>query len=111
MTALAATAGILAALASPVAATETGGASWYRDTQTASGERYDPDALTCAHRSAPFGTRLLVTHRDRSVTVRGNDRGPYVRGRIVDLTPAAFRRLAPLRRGVVAVTVRRVARG
>jgi rare lipoprotein A len=105
MTALAATAGILAALASPMAATEAGGASWYRDTQTASGERYDPDALTCAHRTRRFGTRLRVTHRDRSVTVRVNDRGPYVRGRIVDLTPAAFRKLAPLDRGVVTVTV------
>lgn len=105
MTALAAAAGILAALASPMAATEAGGASWYRDTQTASGERFDPDALTCAHRSAPFGTRLLVKHAGRAVTVRVNDRGPYVRGRIVDLTPAAFRKLAQLDRGVVSVTV------
>lgn len=105
MTALAATAGILAALASPMAATEAGGASWYRDTQTASGERYDPDALTCAHRRQPFGTRLRVTHRDRSVVVQVNDRGPYIKGRIVDLTPAAFRKLAQLDRGVVTVTV------
>src|SRR5262245_41616285 len=67
----------------------------YGGSPTASGERAQPDALTAAHRSLPFGTRVLVTnHRNgRSVIVRINDRGPFVRGRIIDVTPAAARSL------------------
>ena len=72
---------------------------------TASGERYDPAALTCAHRSLPFGTRLLVTELEsgRSVVVTVNDRGPTVRGRVLDLSLAAARKLDMVRRGVVRV--------
>jgi rare lipoprotein A len=67
----------------------------YRGTETASGERSHPGALSAAHRSLPFGSRVLVKNRrnGRSVVVRINDRGPFIRGRIIDLTPAAADRL------------------
>jgi rare lipoprotein A len=72
---------------------------------TANGERYDPEALTAAHRTLPFGTRLRVTRLDTGaeVVVRINDRGPFVRGRVLDLSRAAARRLDMLRDGVVDV--------
>ncbi|MBV8927429.1 MAG: septal ring lytic transglycosylase RlpA family protein [Bradyrhizobium sp.] len=56
---------------------------------TASGQRFNENAMTCAHRSLPFGTRLRVTHGDRSVVVTVNDRGPFVRGRVLDLSTGA----------------------
>ncbi|MBX6425220.1 MAG: septal ring lytic transglycosylase RlpA family protein [Variibacter sp.] len=67
----------------------------YRGTRTASGERAHPTGLTAAHRTLPFGTKVRVTNRrnGRSVVVRVNDRGPFVRGRIIDLTPGAARAL------------------
>jgi rare lipoprotein A len=70
-------------------------ASVYLDHQTASGEAMDPAALTAAHRTLPFGTEVTVVNRDngRSVVVRINDRGPFVRGRVIDLSPAAARAL------------------
>jgi rare lipoprotein A len=63
--------------------------------KTANGERSHPGRLTAAHRSLPFGTRVRVTNRrnGRSVIVRINDRGPFVRGRVIDLTPAGARAL------------------
>ena len=63
----------------------------YAGERTASGERAQPSGLTAAHRTLPFGTRVLVTNKNngRSVVVRINDRGPFVRGRVIDLTPAA----------------------
>lgn len=78
--------------------------------RTASGERYDVDALTCAHRSAPFGTRLKVTALEsgRSVVVTVNDRGPFGRGRVVDVSLAAARILDIVGRGVAHVRVERV---
>jgi rare lipoprotein A len=76
---------------------ESGIASVYghRGGKTASGERVSPGALTAAHRSLPFGTRVRVVNKKngRSVTVRINDRGPFIRGRVIDLTPAAARQL------------------
>ncbi len=76
---------------------ETGIASiyGYRGGKTASGERANPSALTAAHRSLPFGTRVNVINRrnGKQVTVRINDRGPFVRGRVIDLTPAGARAL------------------
>jgi rare lipoprotein A len=74
----------------------SGFASVYSGRQTASGEAMDPDALTAAHRTLPFGTAVTVTNRDngRSVVVRINDRGPFVRGRVIDLSPAAARALS-----------------
>jgi rare lipoprotein A len=65
----------------------------YAGEKTASGERAHPAGLTAAHRTLPFGTRVRVTNKSngRSVVVRINDRGPFVRGRVIDLTPAAAR--------------------
>ncbi len=96
---------------SPVA---TGKASYYAHAfagrRTASGERYRPADFTAAHRSFPFGTLLLVTRLDTndSVIVRVNDRGPFVRGRIVDLSRAAADRLDMVRAGTCRVSVRRI---
>lgn len=89
-----------------------GVASWYgpgfAGRLTASGERFDPGALTCAHRTLPFGTRLEVTNLDngRSVEVRVNDRGPYARGRLLDLSAEAARRLGMRTSGTARVRVR-----
>jgi rare lipoprotein A len=72
----------------------SGIASFYGNesgSHTASGQRFNQNAMTCAHRSLPFGTRLKVTHGDRSVVVTVNDRGPFVRGRVLDLSTAAAR--------------------
>jgi peptidoglycan lytic transglycosylase len=88
---------------------EVGMASYYADRfhgrQTASGERYDRNALTAAHRRLPFGTLVQVTRLDseKTVEVRINDRGPFVKGRVIDLSYAAAERLGMLRRGVVRV--------
>jgi rare lipoprotein A (peptidoglycan hydrolase) len=95
---------------------EAGLASFYADSlrgrPTASGAPYDPEALTCAHRSLPFGTRLRVTEvvHGRSVVVTVNDRGPFVPGRIVDVSRAAAAALGMLERGVAQVRVERVRR-
>ena len=59
--------------------------------QTASGQRFNENAMTCAHRSLPFGTKLRVTHGSRSVIVTVNDRGPFVHGRVLDLSTGAAR--------------------
>ena len=65
----------------------------YTGGRTASGERARPNGMTAAHRSLPFGTNVQVTNRrnGRSAVVRINDRGPFVRGRVIDVTPAAAR--------------------
>jgi rare lipoprotein A len=90
---------------SPAAMAQSGIASVYAYSgeRTASGERAQPSGFTAAHRTLPFGTRVRVTNKNngRSVTVRINDRGPFVRGRVIDLTPAAahalgFNGLAPV---------------
>jgi rare lipoprotein A len=80
----------------------------YKGSKTASGQRAHPQGLTAAHRSLPFGTKVRVTNKrnGRSVVVRINDRGPFVRGRIIDLTPAGasalgFSGLAPVNVAVV----------
>jgi rare lipoprotein A len=67
----------------------------YKGSKTASGERAHPHGYTAAHRSLPFGTKVHVTNRKngRSVVVRINDRGPFIRGRVIDLTPAGARAL------------------
>jgi rare lipoprotein A len=71
--------------------------------KTANGERFDPDALTMAHRTLPFGTLVKVTNlaNRRSVVVRVNDRGPAVRSRLADVSHAAAQRLRMLGAGVV----------
>ncbi|MDH2341967.1 septal ring lytic transglycosylase RlpA family protein [Bradyrhizobium sp. SSUT18] len=82
-----------------------GVASFYSDTETASGERFDKNELTAAHPSLPFGTKLRVTDvsSGRFVTVRVNDRGPYVRGRVVDISPSAAEALGMVDKGVTNV--------
>lgn len=91
---------------------ETGQASKYSPEfagePTASGEVYDPDALTAAHRTLPMGTRVTVTNlaNGRSVTVRINDRGPFVEGRIIDLSQAAFSRIGRAGAGLLDVRIR-----
>lgn len=85
-------------------ATATALASWYGEgARTANGERFDPNGLTFAHRSMPFGTRVTFCHGGRCVTARCNDRGPFIGGRTFDLSRAAFAALAPLGAGVVSV--------
>ena len=75
---------------SSLAHAQSGIASIYSGGKTANGERASPHGLTAAHRSLPFGTSVRVINRSngRSVVVRINDRGPFVHGRIIDLTPA-----------------------
>lgn len=82
------------------------GASYYEEPQpTANGEQFDPEALTAAHKTWPFNTRVRVTNpsNGKSVVVRINDRGPYIDGRCIDLSRAAFRAIAPLGLGHVTV--------
>ena len=87
-------------------------ASWYgaphQGRRTASGEVYDMHQLTAAHKTLPFGTRLLVTNRDtsQSAEVRVNDRGPFVKGRILDVSYAAARLLGAVGPGLIPVRVR-----
>jgi rare lipoprotein A len=72
----------------------SGMASYYGNesgSRTASGQRMNASAMTCAHRSLPFGTKLRVTHGGRSVVVTVNDRGPFIRGRVLDLSTGAAR--------------------
>lgn len=86
------------ALAAPSALAETCIASWYGSEsgpRTASGERFDPNGISCAHRTRPFGSTARVTHlgSGRSIVCRVNDRGPFVRGRCIDLSRGAARQL------------------
>jgi rare lipoprotein A len=83
-----------------------GQASFYSyDQKTASGERFNPNAMTAAHRTLPFGTKVKVTEvRSRkSVVVRINDRGPFIKGRIIDVSRAAAQQLGMIGRGVAQV--------
>ncbi len=86
-------------------------ASYYADMfvgkLTANGEIYTHDKMTCAHKTLPFGTKLKVTNlkNERSVIVTVNDRGPYVKGRVVDLTKEAAKKIDMVRSGIVEVKV------
>jgi len=94
--------------ATPTEVALQGVASFYtEDQQTASGERFDTHELTAAHRTLPFGTRLRVTNvaTGRSVTVRVNDRGPYVPGRVVDVSGSAATELGIVESGIAKVTL------
>jgi rare lipoprotein A (peptidoglycan hydrolase) len=90
---------------------QVGVASWYgpgfHGRPTASGERFDQNRLTAAHRSLPLGSRVTVTRLDtgRSIEVEINDRGPYVRGRVLDLSRAAAARLGMVDAGVARVRI------
>jgi len=84
-----------------------GFASWYAGFRTASGEAFRADDLTAASRILPFNTHIRVTNlwNGRSVVVRINDRGPYVRGRVVDLTPKAAATLGMKKHGTAPVYI------
>ncbi|MGI9531607.1 septal ring lytic transglycosylase RlpA family protein [Lutimonas sp.] len=90
---------------------ETGVASFYNDQlqgrRTASGEVYDTIRMTAAHRSIPFSTKVKVTHLDtkKSVIVIVNDRGPFVEGRVIDLSKAAAKELDFLEKGLAKVSI------
>ncbi|PDQ19528.1 septal ring lytic transglycosylase RlpA family lipoprotein [Mesorhizobium sanjuanii] len=104
-------AGLMAGASASSAAAQCGRASWYAlHSKTASGERMNPSALTAAHRSLPFGTRLKVTNRNngRSVVVRINDRGPFIKGRMLDLSKGAASRLGFISSGHTSVCMARV---
>ena len=99
----------------PVTAqTQSGKASYYAKSftgrKTASGERLHRDSMTCAHRSYPFGTLLRVTNisNGRQVVVRVNDRGPFRKGRIIDLSWGAAKELGMIAQGIAPVTVEKV---
>jgi rare lipoprotein A len=91
-----------------------GTSSWYgaefEGQRTANGERFNAYGLTAAHRSLPFGTRLKVVNQanGRSVTIRVNDDGPHVSGRIIDLSQGAFSRIASLGSGVTRVCIAQI---
>ncbi len=81
----------------------SGMASYYGNEaghRTASGQRFNQNAMTAAHRTLPFGTRVKVTHAGRSVVVTINDRGPFIRGRVLDLSTGAARAVGLTGRGV-----------
>ena len=90
------------------AASQAGIASVYSGERTANGEYARASGFTAAHRTLPFGTRVKVTNvrTDRSVVVRINDWGPFIRGRIIDLTPAGARAIGFS--GLASVTLRRL---
>ena len=85
----------------------SGVASFYGNesgSKTASGQRFNQNAMTCAHRSLPFGTKLRVTHGGQSVVVTVNDRGPFIKGRVLDLSTGAARAIGLTSAGVGKVT-------
>ena len=85
----------------------SGKASFYGNesgSKTASGQRFNQNAMTAAHRSLPFGTKLRVTHRGQSVVVTINDRGPFIKGRVLDLSKGAARAIGLTGAGVGHVT-------
>jgi len=91
--------------------TETGKASYYATKfqfrKTASGERFNQYAMTAAHRRLPFGTMLLVTNLEngKKVKVKVNDRGPYIKGRIIDLSKSAFAGIGNTQKGILTVRI------
>ena len=91
---------------------ETGVASYYatkfQHRKTANGERFDNNAMTAAHKTLPFGTEVIVTNlsNGKSVKVRINDRGPFVKGRIIDLSSIAFSQISNLDKGIEKVDIR-----
>ena len=85
----------------------SGMASYYGNesgSRTASGARFNQNAMTCAHRSLPFGTKLRVTRGGQSVVVTVNDRGPFIKGRVLDLSTGAARAIGLTGAGVGRVT-------
>jgi rare lipoprotein A len=115
MAAIAATVVVGSVISAGAASAKTGcgGASWYALTsKTASGERMNASKLTAAHRSLRFGTKLRVTNsrNGKSVIVRINDRGPFIRGRVLDLSKAAANQIGMIRSGHAKVCYEIVSR-
>jgi rare lipoprotein A len=98
---------LLSSVAICSARAESGMASFYGGGRTASGEVTGPNGLTAAHRTLPFGTSVLVTNvrNGKTVVVRITDRGPYGRGRIIDVSRAAARELDMISRGTTLVSI------
>ena len=96
----------------PTGYTESGKASFYamkfQFRKTANGERFNQMALTAAHKQLPFGSKVEVTNvkNGKSVVVRINDRGPFIKGRIIDLSRTAFSRIAHLDTGIIDVRIK-----
>lgn len=93
------------------ASAQCGSASWYALTsKTASGERMNPAAMTAAHRNLPFGAKMKVTNQrnGKSVVVRINDRGPFIKGRVLDLSRAAAHQLGFIRAGHTKICMERI---
>lgn len=90
---------------------QCGRASWYAlHSKTASGERMNPSAMTAAHRSLPFGTKVRVTnkHNGKSVVVRINDRGPFIKGRVIDLSKGAAKQIGMISRGHASICMAKI---
>ncbi|MGV3490354.1 MAG: septal ring lytic transglycosylase RlpA family protein [Devosia sp.] len=103
--------GLMLSVTSSMAADQCGGASWYgpgfNGKKTASGQRFNENAMTAAHKTLPFGTVVLVTDQrtGKSIKVTINDRGPFAKGRIIDLSKAAAAKLGTKNAGVGKVCV------
>ena len=110
-TLLVAGAGILLLSENAMAEPSCGKASWYAmNSKTASGERMNPSDMTAAHRNYRFGSKIRVTNKrnGKSVVVRINDRGPFVKGRIIDVSKAAASQLGFIRSGHTAVCIQQI---
>jgi rare lipoprotein A len=92
-------------------AAECGRASWYAlRSMTANGEMMNPSAMTAAHKTLPFGTKIRVVNKanGKAVVVRINDRGPFIRGRVVDLSKAAARSIGMIKTGYAKICYTRI---
>ena len=111
MVAAAAVTGLMLSVTGTMAAGQCGGASWYgpgfHGKKTASGERFNENAMTAAHKTLPLGSIVKVTNQrtGKSIKVTINDRGPYAKGRIIDLSKAAAAKLGTKNAGVGKVCV------
>ena len=103
-------AGLMLAASTGSASAQCGRASWYAlHSKTASGERMNPSAMTAAHRSLPFGTKVLVTNKKngKSVVLRINDRGPFIKGRVIDVSKGAAQKLGFISAGHTSICLDR----
>lgn len=103
-------AGLMLAASTGLASAQCGRASWYAlYSKTASGERMNPSAMTAAHRSLPFGTKVKVTNKKngKSVVVRINDRGPFIKGRVIDVSKGAAQKLGFISAGHTSICLDR----
>lgn len=99
---------MIATIASIIMLAQSGLASYYwQGSRTASGEHFNKNGISCAHRTLPFGSHITVTNlrNGRSVTCRVNDRGPFIKGRVVDLSLGAARVVGMTQAGVVPVSI------